>query len=70
MNWIEEGLLVLCFSTMVPNGIACQMPIGVRGGLASATATGEDLTETSRRSGIGARSRNTGWRVCGGEPNP
>ena len=37
MNWIGEGLLVLCISTMVPNGIACQMTIGVRGGLASAT---------------------------------
>ena len=37
MNWIGEGLLVLCISTMVPNGIACQMTIGVRSGLASAT---------------------------------
>ena len=52
MKWIRKGLLVLCISAMVPNGIACQMTIGVRGGLASATVTGEDLTDTRRRSGI------------------
>ncbi len=52
MKWIGKGLLVLCISTMVPNGIAGQTTIGVRGGLASATVTGEDLTDKSRRSGI------------------
>ncbi len=52
MKWIGKGLLVLCISTMVPNGIASQTTIGVRGGFASATVTGDDLTDTSRRSGI------------------
>ena len=52
MRRIGKGLLVLCILTMVPNGIACQMTIGVRGGFTSATVTGDDLTDTSRRSGI------------------
>ena len=64
MNWIGEGLLVLCISTMVPNGIACQMTIGVRGGLARGSSMGGDVRSSAQtrpaHSGLPLRSMARG----------
>ena len=52
MKWIGRGLLVLCLSSTAPIGLSGQTTIGVRGGFTSASLTGIELTDPTRRSGF------------------
>ena len=52
MKMLGRGLLIGCLWSMTSVDVVAQVTVGVRGGFASATLTGDDLPNTSRNSGF------------------